>query len=266
MLKKIFICLTILLTFTVPVLSSQTPIFERIQVEDGYSTGTVYCILQDHYGFLWIGTSTGLKKYDGYTLLTYRHDPNDPESISGNTIRSIVEDGSHNLWIGTLGSGLIRYNLQSRQYQLFRYNKKDPQGLQGNRITSLLHDSKGRLWIGTDGTGLHLWNREKQNFINYGMSPSDSGLNSSYIWSLLEDNFGTLWIGTWGYGLSRLAPQNNQKHKSFERISPDQNISIDYVLGILPDNEGRIWMRPLMVLSDMIPGQNNLTIMINKMG
>lgn len=41
---------------------------------------------------MWFGTGNGLNRYDGYNVLKFKHDPNDPNSISGNTIRTLHED------------------------------------------------------------------------------------------------------------------------------------------------------------------------------
>jgi ligand-binding sensor domain-containing protein len=58
--------------------------FEHITIEDGLSQKSVICILQDTRGFLWIGTSNGLNKYDGYNFTKYRYSPNDQTSLSSN--------------------------------------------------------------------------------------------------------------------------------------------------------------------------------------
>jgi two-component system sensor histidine kinase ChiS len=73
--------------------------FENIAVKDGLSQSTVFCIVQDIRGFMWFGTEDGLNKYDGYSFTVYKHDPQDLQSLSDNTIFSIYEDQSGVLWI-----------------------------------------------------------------------------------------------------------------------------------------------------------------------
>jgi hypothetical protein len=68
--------------------------FERISVRHGLSHSTVNCILQDSKGFMWLGTSDGLNKYDGYSSTVYKHEPNDPHGLSHNEIRSLHQDKS----------------------------------------------------------------------------------------------------------------------------------------------------------------------------
>jgi hypothetical protein len=84
--------------------------FERISVEQGLSQNTVSSILQDSRGFLWIGTSDGLNRYDGTGFKVYRHDPLNPTSLSHNVITALAEDEQGMLWIGTDGGGLNQYD------------------------------------------------------------------------------------------------------------------------------------------------------------
>ncbi len=66
--------------------------FERITMQDGLPDSSVTAILQDHLGFLWIGTLNGLVRYDGYDFVTYKPSPDDESSISGRSIRVLYED------------------------------------------------------------------------------------------------------------------------------------------------------------------------------
>ena len=58
--------------------------FERLTIEQGLSQSTANSVVEDDLGFLWIGTQDGLNRYDGYGFKTYRHDPDDPGSLSSN--------------------------------------------------------------------------------------------------------------------------------------------------------------------------------------
>ncbi len=56
--------------------------FEHITIEDGLPENSVFCILQDHLGYLWLGTQKGLVKYDGYNMTVYQPNPDDTLSIN----------------------------------------------------------------------------------------------------------------------------------------------------------------------------------------
>ncbi|MEM1094786.1 MAG: two-component regulator propeller domain-containing protein [Bacteroidota bacterium] len=90
-------------------LHAQAPRFERIDSDRGLSHNTVVALHQDQRGFLWIGTTDGLNRYDGYGFTVWRHDPSQPGGLPNNTVRTIAEDADGFLWIGTMG-GLARYD------------------------------------------------------------------------------------------------------------------------------------------------------------
>ena len=75
---------------------------------NGMSQGTVNCIAQDKYGYIWLGTQDGLNKFDGLNFTIYKNDPNVRTSISDNFITSIAEDYNGHLCIGTRSGGLNR--------------------------------------------------------------------------------------------------------------------------------------------------------------
>jgi ligand-binding sensor domain-containing protein len=89
--------------------------FERLGLEDGLSEAQIHALVQDSQGFLWIGTSDGLNKYDGYTFTIYRHDPTKPTSLSTNVIYAIREDPEGDLWLGT-NRGLERFDKRSEVF------------------------------------------------------------------------------------------------------------------------------------------------------
>ena len=73
------------------------------------------CILRDEQGFVWIGTKSGLGKFDGHELKRYKHQANDPNSLLHNLIYQIAEDKQHNIWVLT-EKGIARYQQQSNDF------------------------------------------------------------------------------------------------------------------------------------------------------
>jgi ligand-binding sensor domain-containing protein len=80
--------------------------FSRLTSEEGLSNDQVWGVAQDNHSFMWFATSGGLNRYDGAGFRIYRHDPDDPSSLSRNLIRALAADQSGLLWIGTWGGGL----------------------------------------------------------------------------------------------------------------------------------------------------------------
>lgn len=114
-LTKILICLLIFWTGTL----SASPYFsfKKYQVEDGLSHNTVWCALQDSYGFIWLGTSDGLNRYDGRGNKVYRNVLNEKFSLENNFVEALIEVDK-NLWVGT-NSGLYIYDRDTDRFSYF---------------------------------------------------------------------------------------------------------------------------------------------------
>lgn len=188
------------------LLARQEIKFERISFEQGLFQSNISTIYQDHRGLLWLGTSDGLNRYDGYRFSTYRFDPLDSTSISGNYIYSIYEDRLGYLWVVASGGGINRFDPATEKFSHYRHNPQVRGCLSDDNVTAVLEDSRGNFWIGTAGGGLNLFDRAKERFFHYRPSPADpASLSSNVIRVLHEDQQGNLWIGTEGGGLNKAA-------------------------------------------------------------
>ena len=216
--------------------------FEKISIENGLSQSTVTSIFQDSKGFIWLGTEDGLNKYNGYEFIVYRHDPDDPRSISDNSIQSIHEDHNQVLWIGTNGKGLNRFDRGKEQFTHYRNDPDEPGSIPGDSVTSISNDASGRLWIGTS-EGLARFDDVSQEFFSYRHDPGDpNSLGSNHISDIHLDRNGELWVGTFGGGLHKYDPGTD----SFIRFQSDRNtqnqISSNFITSISEDSSGRLWI------------------------
>ena len=140
--------LTLLLTATASAAqASASPkpppnlIFRHILPAVTETLGLVDSIHQDAQGFMWFGGDNGLARYDGYELKVYRHQENNPRSISSNTIHHLLRTRSGQLWIAT-SAGLNRYNPTTDDFS--RYNIAGQTG-DSNDVRDMLEDRQGRL-------------------------------------------------------------------------------------------------------------------------
>ena len=120
----------------------------RISAVDGLVQSSVYALLQDRQGFVWLGCQDGLQRYDGYRFEAYKPDPFNTESLSHGMVQSLLEDASGDLWVGTFG-GLDQLSMEGDRFIGHGPNE-------GGRwnISALVEDDRGFLWVGTVGTGL----------------------------------------------------------------------------------------------------------------
>src|SRR5664279_4167265 len=83
--------------------------FSHLTTSDGLSQSSVFAILKDYKGFMWFGTDEGLNKYDGYKFTVYKHDVENPGTVSDNSIYGLMEDAAHNLWVVS-SNGLDKFD------------------------------------------------------------------------------------------------------------------------------------------------------------
>jgi len=91
--------------------------FKQLSVNEGLSHSDARSIIQDNYSFLWIGTNSGLNKYDGYSFETFKWDPNDSKSIQGNRILKLIPT-KDKVWILIENKGLYYYNIIDLNFHL----------------------------------------------------------------------------------------------------------------------------------------------------
>ncbi len=180
--------------------------FDHITLEQGLSQSTVYAILQDSRGFMWFGTQDGLNRYDGYGIVIYKHDPDDPKSLPHNHVRAMVEDPQGNIWIATEGGGVAMWDWRRDEFVTYRSEPQTSGSLQSDRISSVALDDNGGVWIGTLDAGLGRLDPVTGRVVTYRHDPSNpASLHNDQIFALHVDGTGTVWVGTYA-GLSRFDP------------------------------------------------------------
>ena len=221
--------------------------FFDLQIDGLTFRNQVNTLFEDSYGFLWIGTNTGLYRYDGNRLKAFQYDVFDPTSIPNNSINSIIEDDHQNLWLGS-ESYLIRFNRQEETFEGFYKNQ-----------TSVC------LGKGTDGT---IWaNLRKVGLAKITPSAKDQGLKfethfnytdqgiiqeNRVLDAFCEDEFGRHWLGT-PTGLYYLDHQHELQLSNFKEA----------VTTLLPSNNQTFWVSTEKSIYRLEYGQGNglLTIL-----
>ncbi len=153
------------------------------------------------------------------------------EGQIGEYVVETFEDSKGELWFGTLGKGVARYNGESLEY----ITKQD--GLPDNAVTCIAEDDAGNLWFGTQ-FGLSKFNGK--TFENYA---EDDGLVHFRVSSLLIDSKGILWVGTWN-GVCRFDGSTfSEFYLPYPEIETTPNPDTkDWVTGIIEDSKGNIWI------------------------
>jgi diguanylate cyclase (GGDEF)-like protein len=223
----------------------RTQRFRHTQDDSSLSGDSVYSVIEDRTGAIWVGTSNGLDKLNVATgrierqaaLLTHL-----PGMHAEVVVNALLEDQHGDLWIAT-NSGLLRRDVDSGNFSAFHNRPTDAHSLPGERVQTLLQDSAGRLWIGTSA-GLALYEGLGDKFTNYRHNPADAAtLPDDYVMSLYEDRGGLLWVGTKSGGVAKW----NSRSWSFGHHSgaDDDGIAESNVAAFAMDAAGTLWIADL---------------------
>jgi len=188
-------------------------------IENGLPSNDITSIVPAQDGGLWIGTENGLCYFkNGQLSKKYGND-----IVSVDAIRSLFENISGDLWIGTAFGFLTKFD--GKQFDTHRL----AEGESGS-VTCVIERSNAEVWAGTWKKGLYrIVGGNVHNF-----SEAD-GFTADGVNALFEDNEQVLWIATDGHGLFRY------KNGQFANINSDHGLFFDRLFSILEDDQHNLW-------------------------
>jgi len=211
--------------------------FDILSQENGLPNNQIQCIYQDSRGWMWIGTSQGLSRYDGYSFVNYIPNPNDSNSLSGNLVRVIKEHKNGDLLVGTENGGLnvfdrkkLSFSKPLRNYEEFK--------LREISVNAIETDKTGCTWIGTDFNIFKIDTLGKLISFAPNYKSADFVFEGNYVRNLQFDKADKLWIGT-NNGVYIYNKANNEIEKFDLPFEENQNKEI---WEIYLDDEGLLWI------------------------
>ena len=225
--------------------------FNLVEGAGEVSLGKINAITQDANGYMWFAdmTKSCITRYDGYRMVSFRHDPVDTNSLGGTYPETIIADREGNIWIGFYGMGLDRYNPRTGKFTHFRHDKNKPYSLRNDSVTALLVDREGTLWVGNYG-GIDRFDSRTGRFHNYSHKPNDSfSLSSNRVRALYEDRQGVIWVGAglvWDHttdgGLNRFNKQTGKFKRYLHDPNNSQSLINNKVRALFEDSKGNFWV------------------------
>jgi ligand-binding sensor domain-containing protein len=128
------------------VIGQSSYIFRHLNTNDGLSNASVKAILRDSYGFLWVGTESGLNRYDGYGFKVYTTNSGKPYTLKSNDILGLQEDGLGNIWVD-LGFIYMLYNRDRDRFISDIQSFLKELGIQVDDNRKIYVDKKKNLWV-----------------------------------------------------------------------------------------------------------------------
>ena len=209
---------------------------------DGLPEDFAQCLAQTPEGYLWIGTSGGLVRFDGTRFVVFNHE-NTP-AFRDDSIYSLFASKGGVLWAGTEGGGVIR-----SQNGLFR-SFGAAEGLTNGFVRAIFEDSNGTLWLGTDDG---LFRMEGESFVRVDGTGGAPRMN---VHAICEDRSGRLLVGGWGLLIL------NEKQPSYYR-SPE-SLADNSIRTICQTADGAIWIGTISGLRRIEPGTNGNPFAVSK--
>ena len=249
-------------------------VINRIETGNELNQAWITDIGQDFLGFIWIGTSDGLYRYDGYEFKTYRSIAGKDSTLAGNNISDVFEDSERNLWVATT-KGISLYD---RSQDKFFSN---PVWAHEN-YASIMEDQQGNILFGSY-EGFFIVHNPDGNFLSYNQyTPPNDTINDNHqvfvtrnglilvtslyhintfdirsgsftrkyrlpgftgdgILSVIQDHKGTLWIGTRDYGLFCIDLENNEGLMHPE-IQEDHYLINGTIVSLLESKDSILWI------------------------
>lgn len=201
------------------LVSAQTLNLNQFGIEEGLPQSSIYTMLQDMNGNIWIGTMSGVSKYNGLKFENF----NKKDGLAENRVTSSCLGKNGEIWFGHWSGGISKYDVTKKQFEeIFPGKIKIKKS-----INCIFQDKQGTVWFGTDGEGLIKY----QNG-NFSQQTSKDGLASNVVNSFLEDKDGSVWIGTDnGITISK------NKLSAYGETLPSNSIR-----SLLLDSKGNIWI------------------------
>jgi ligand-binding sensor domain-containing protein len=191
------------------------------QTDEGLPNNRVLAIAQTTDGFLWVGTSDGLARFDGVEFKTFNA-ANTPQ-LRSSAITALSPGADDSLWIGTKAGGLVWLH----RSHFSQFTSRD--GLVGNNVRVLASNRDTSVWIGTTQGLSRYYQGKFQTFT------SREHLLSDVVTALCPDQEGVMWVAT-SKGLNQIR----------DRIVETPTVTGDFasnpVRSLWFDGENRLWI------------------------
>jgi signal transduction histidine kinase/ligand-binding sensor domain-containing protein len=216
--------------------------FNRISIKNGLPEEVITTMLQDKYGYMWIGTQAGLVRYNGYETKVYQFGEADPNHSS---INYIFEDRAGNMWVGTWINGLYLYKRETDDFTRYAHDPKDSNSIAFGKVSSIQDDTNGDLWMILEffggGSQINRFDVKTKTFHRFGNSQKGAHhVDATEFNSILSDARGKMWFGS-NNGIYEYSASGDQliphfstpdvlKQKKFNQLTAD------------PSDSSLIWM------------------------
>lgn len=203
---------------------------DNIAREVGGNKSEVYKMYVDMGGEVWIYSSSGLWIYNPTLKKWNTQLANFVKQQTHSLIRSIGQDKTGRIWIGTDMDGIYILSKSRGEIKNIKNSSGDERSLQNNTITALYEDGNGIMWIGTHKKGISYYNESTFKF----------GIEHIGDINCIQEDNGFLWLGTNDGGLIRWDGKTGDEITTFKEGTG--SLSANVVMSLLRAKNGKLWI------------------------
>lgn len=201
----------------------------------------VSALAEDKNGYIWIGNHTGgLSRFDPKEIAFqhFRHDPENPSSLSHNDVRSLFVDSQNRLWVGTYRGGLNRFVHEKERFVRYPYDTSE----KTEAVWTISEDRDGNIWVG-DGGVLMVMDPDTGASRRFGYREGDPhGPGNHVAMVFFEDRAGDLWIGYFPSGVDMVDRQASVFRNFTYNPNDPNTVPEGGILATFQDAQGNIWI------------------------
>ncbi len=214
--------------------------FDRLDITNGLSNNQVNAIIKDSKGFVWVGTMSGLNRYDGYNFKVFRHKMDDSTTINDDFVSHIVHGPDDKLWM------LTRYGWNIYDPKTERFNRRPQQwlrsiGISVDDFTTIVKDPLGKFWFVAPGTGLYRFDPATRttDFFNYHSKLLP--LYSNNVPSIAFDKSGNCWF-IYREGILEKRDRSGKKLLQRSEVLREQVSVTNLQYSMYVDTDNNLWI------------------------
>ncbi|MCE6991980.1 hybrid sensor histidine kinase/response regulator transcription factor [Dyadobacter sp. CY323] len=213
--------------------------FLKLDIKSGLSNNHPTCFLLDSKGFMWVGTNSGLNRYDGYNFKVFKGDPSDSATLRSNNIRSLWEGPEGKIWIGS-GTANSVYDPITEKISINAGPELKKWGIPPGFIRTIYKDKYKNFLFAQENNGLFIYSGRKTIHLKH--SPADpSTISSNDVSAITHTTDGNLWIIHQNGTVDQVDPLSFKvKWRSDYLAKKHKNRLLNY--GITADSDGELWL------------------------
>jgi two-component system, sensor histidine kinase ChiS len=217
--------------------------FVKVEHDLSEKGATVWSILEDRLGNLWVGDGSHVHMRPRHSQAFYRYTYSEADQASpGNyVVNELFEDRAGDIWLGYFPSGIDVVDRQASVFQNYAYSATNPSSMTDGGVSSIIEDKRGNLWVGS-GYGLNYFERSKNAFTRFTFDHKNpKGIGGSTVLSIAPGTAGNIWLGLWSAGLNSFDPRTRE----FIHFLPDNSphsMRGHEVWSVIEDSEGQVWL------------------------